>query len=201
MEFDKSRVFTALNADELKVGSIVYLHSNLAGLKELVINEPKSLVRKIKTIRSANEEYRFCDEDNCISPLAYLISEPEEKKLTEDEELAEEYAEDFVKDKYGGNRHNAEVQKEKLFLKIGFRDGLKAGKPRWHDLLEDPTDIPPKKDDTYSVEVWAKNARGNYGTAVFSYACLKDDGNYNHWIGTKPVLWTELPKFEVENER
>lgn len=81
MEFDKSRVYTALNADELKVGSKVYLHNNLAGLKELVINEHKRFVRKIKTIRSANEEYRFCDEDNCIGPLVYLISEPEEKKL------------------------------------------------------------------------------------------------------------------------
>ncbi len=81
MTFDKSRVYTAKDADEVKIGSTVYLDNNLAGLKEQVINEPKDNMHKIKTIRSANEEYRFCDESNCISPLAYLISEPEEKKL------------------------------------------------------------------------------------------------------------------------
>ena len=30
-----------------------------------------------------------------------------------DEEMAEEYAEDFVKDKYGGSRYCAKVQEEK----------------------------------------------------------------------------------------
>ena len=36
MEFDKSRVYTALNADELKVGSEVFLADNIGFLKKLV---------------------------------------------------------------------------------------------------------------------------------------------------------------------
>ena len=74
----------------------------------------------------------------------------------------------------------------------------RENKQKWHDLRKDPTDIPPKKDDVYSVEVWSKNARGKYGTALFSYALFKEDGRYDHWVGTIPVLWTELPKFDEE---
>ena len=36
MEFDKSRVYTALNADELKVGSKVIVADSLQGLKDRV---------------------------------------------------------------------------------------------------------------------------------------------------------------------
>ena len=36
MEFDKSRVFTTVNADELKVGSKVIVADNLASLKRRV---------------------------------------------------------------------------------------------------------------------------------------------------------------------
>lgn len=89
-----------------------------------------------------------------------------------------------------------ERQSEKKIEELKSELTKKADRPQWHDLRKDPTDIPPRKDDTYSVEVWTKNARGHYGTAVFSYACLEDDGKYDHWIGTMPVLWTELPKVE-----
>ena len=83
MEFDKSKVYTSLNADELKVGSIVYVSDSLAGLKGLVINEPKALLYKIKTIWSENETMRLCVEDGCDWSLAYLISEPEEEAKVE----------------------------------------------------------------------------------------------------------------------
>ena len=109
-----------------------------------------------------------------------------------DEEMAEEYAE-----------ANKEVDQEgfdknKEELRQAFLAGLRTGRPKWHDLRKDPTDIPPKKDDVYSVEVWSKNARGKYGTALFSYALFEEDGRYDHWVGTIPVLWTELPKFDEE---
>lgn len=81
MTFDKSRVYTALNADELKVGSIVYVANSLAGLKETVINESILLKHKIQAIRSENERTRFYVEDDTDWFLAYLISEPEENKL------------------------------------------------------------------------------------------------------------------------
>jgi len=110
-----------------------------------------------------------------------------------DEEVAHQYAISRTYPKFESAYIARFVLRE---VEGAFLAGLNTGRPQWHDLREDPTDIPPRKDDTYSVEVWAKNARGHYGTAVFSYACLKDDGKYNHWIGTMPVLWTELPKVE-----
>ena len=63
--------------------------------------------------------------------------------MTEEKLLAEEYAEDFVKDKYGGSRYCAEVQKEKLFLKIGFKDGYNKAN-EWHYVKDElpPEDVP-----------------------------------------------------------
>lgn len=93
--------------------------------------------------------------------------------------------------------------------KLGFKKGMKSKcnittisdfplAPEWHDLRKDPTDIPPMKDDIYSIEVWAKNKEGTYGMAVFSYGSLKDDGKYNHWLGISPILWCELPRFDED---
>lgn len=78
MEFDKSRVYTALNADELKVGSKVVVADNIADLKEKVkIND----IRTLSAVLTETEQYRFKDDRLVKSGLAYLVSEPEEKKL------------------------------------------------------------------------------------------------------------------------
>ena len=118
-----------------------------------------------------------------------------------DEEMAEEYAEDFVKDKYGGNRHCAEVQEEKLFLKIGFQDGLKAGRPRWHDLRKDKNDLP--KEDCQVITV-GKSPRRLLIKKVAYY--LRSEKNFTIWNKeyenfTKlhnVVAWCEIPTFDKE---
>ncbi len=110
-----------------------------------------------------------------------------------DEEMAKEW---FNKELYlESSMNNLQIE---YYCRQAFLAGLKAGRPQWHDLRKDSTDIPPMKDKTYSIEVWVKDAKGNYGTAVFSYALLEDDGKYDHWIGTTPVLWTELPTYDEE---
>jgi capsid protein len=87
MEFDKSRVFTALNADELKVGSKVLVAYNLETLETHIATNKKKIVtnKKIVTINRIypkSYEYRFgIAENDYLYPLAYLVSEPEEKKL------------------------------------------------------------------------------------------------------------------------
>lgn len=85
MEFDKSRVYTALNADELKVGSKVIVADTLDALKRSVMNsidiailkhtEPECYMSRfiVESKFSADEETAFT--------LCYLVSEPEEKKL------------------------------------------------------------------------------------------------------------------------
>ena len=80
MGFDKSRVYTALNADELKVGSTVYVADSLASLKEAV--EYDAIHRTITSIQDDKTEYRFIAE-SMEWALAYLISEPEVLKWTD----------------------------------------------------------------------------------------------------------------------
>lgn len=79
MEYDESKVFTAKNADELKVGSKVICADNLFTLKYNVEQEPDYITALIN-ILPINCMRRFKTEDGEWA-LAYLVSEPEEKKL------------------------------------------------------------------------------------------------------------------------
>ena len=78
MEFEKSKVYTALNADELKVGSKVILADNLGRLKSRV--EADYNIVLLEDIGSEEYDSRFFNGDAYFN-LAYLVSEPEEKKL------------------------------------------------------------------------------------------------------------------------
>lgn len=78
MEFDINRVYTSLNAEELKVGSKVIVADNLNDLKERV--KECDDIKIIGAILSDEYDNRFnCNYEDYN--LAYLISEPEEKKL------------------------------------------------------------------------------------------------------------------------
>lgn len=79
MEFDKSRVYTVLNADELKVGSKVIVGDTLTELKENVEDNSRyDILEKI-----FNEDYleRFNIRGGGCWSLAYLVEPPEEKVL------------------------------------------------------------------------------------------------------------------------
>lgn len=83
MNFDKSRVYTALNADELKVGSKVIVADDLFRLKEDLSDY--RLLKIIERVKSENCEHRFlCDDGFCYA-FAYLVEEP--KELNENAEL------------------------------------------------------------------------------------------------------------------
>lgn len=79
MEFMKERVFTALNADELKVGSKVIAANNIDSLKCKVHDGGDIL--KVTEILDASYERRFRLDYSGTYPFVYLVSEPEEKKL------------------------------------------------------------------------------------------------------------------------
>lgn len=74
MEFDKTRVYTALNADELKVGSRVIIGNTIEELKNRVQNGTTPLT--LSEIRSDFYEKRFkveeYEEDSVFS-FIYLI--------------------------------------------------------------------------------------------------------------------------------
>ena len=76
MEFDKSKVYTAVNADELKVGSKVYVSDNIYYLRECVEDNFESCI--LTRVLSEKEPKRFCidDKSNEKWQLAYLIEPP-----------------------------------------------------------------------------------------------------------------------------
>lgn len=79
MEFDKSKVYTALNADELEVGSTVIVADSLQVLKDRVRKFPvdKDYVNRIESLLPEIEVHRFKTSRGNIYSLAYLISPPE----------------------------------------------------------------------------------------------------------------------------
>ena len=81
MKFDKTRVYTAVNADELKLGSKVIVANYLESLKSQVeANSYPYYIVELSRIMGTSSTNRF-GVGNKTFNLAYLISEPEEKKL------------------------------------------------------------------------------------------------------------------------
>ena len=79
MEFDKSRVYTSLNADELKVGSQVFVANSLEMLRRHVAES--EITDRLYNIQDEENPYRFMLSNGSCYNLAYFVSEPEEKKL------------------------------------------------------------------------------------------------------------------------
>ena len=78
MEFDKNRVYTALNADELKVGSTVIVANDLRSLRAKVEKFDNSYEFHLSNILSESDIYRFEIASEYVYVLAYLISPPKE---------------------------------------------------------------------------------------------------------------------------
>ena len=81
MEFDKSKVYTALNADELKIGSKVIVGDTVEALRNRVQNGTTPLT--LSEIRRDSYERRFRVEEytepESVFSFVYLISGPEIK--------------------------------------------------------------------------------------------------------------------------
>ena len=82
MKFDKSRVYTAVNADELRVGSKCIFADSLATLKACVETE-NPRIRILEEVEKENYTNRFIWNDtyNCYNMnLAYLVEPPVKPK-------------------------------------------------------------------------------------------------------------------------
>lgn len=95
MEFDKSRVYTSVNADEVKVGSEGYFADNVYSLQQAVQYKDKECFGKVDCIRGTDTGFRFAVDGACFS-LFYFIDEQEEKKLRPYKDT-DEMVEDFKK--------------------------------------------------------------------------------------------------------
>ena len=95
MEFDKSRVYTAVNADELPIGSKCVFADTIQGLKE------RKYIDTLVGIADERRVCRFASEhgSDWKYALAYLIEPPAEPKYKPFESV--EKAMDAIK-KHGG---------------------------------------------------------------------------------------------------
>ena len=88
MEFDKSKVYTALNADELPIGSRCVFADTIHDLRKKV--ESDSVQRYVYVLRAicdSSKMERFEEDDNAVFLLAYLIESPAEPKYKPFESL------------------------------------------------------------------------------------------------------------------
>ena len=104
-----------------------------------------------------------------------------------DEEMAEEYFNNECLHSY------ADTEEElKEDVVTAFLAGLKAGRPQWHDLEKDPTDLPK---DNHNV--WCK-ALDHYGEGWYDKDTntwtLIYRGYHLHCI----EAWCEIPTFDKE---
>jgi hypothetical protein len=91
MTFDKNKVYTALNADEVKVGSKGYFADELKDLRAFVSKDNN--LSTLADVMGEGYEHRFDGGDVCWN-LFYLVEEPEEEKYRPYED-SDEMIEDF----------------------------------------------------------------------------------------------------------
>ena len=102
-----------------------------------------------------------------------------------DEEMAEEYLQSIEGD-------DCVIITDREERKQAFLAGLKAGRPQWHDLEKEPTDLPK---DNHNV--WCK-ALDHYGEGWYDKDTntwtLIYRGYHLHCI----EAWCEIPTFDKE---
>lgn len=85
MEFQKERVYTALNAEELRIGSKVIIADSLGALKNLVDKGDKRNIHNLVKVYEEAAQHRFKVDNGFDSEyaLAYLVEEPSKLKWTD----------------------------------------------------------------------------------------------------------------------
>lgn len=79
MNFDECKVYTALNADELKVGSKVIVADSLQNLRLSVTDNHEPVL--LQLIKDESSMLRFVANGDWA--LAYLVEEPDKLKWTD----------------------------------------------------------------------------------------------------------------------
>lgn len=81
MEFDKSKVYTALNADEVPIGSDGFVANSINELKDKVSRSDSFIIASITAILDDTFAGRFMVDSFTRSfPFFYLLKKPAEKK-------------------------------------------------------------------------------------------------------------------------
>lgn len=94
MKFDKEKIFTVLNANEVRIGSSGYFADNLRSLRVATEEEYSRAYGEIEEIMDNSYGCRFRKKDGDTYTLFYLAEEPREKKLRPYKNM-DEMVEDF----------------------------------------------------------------------------------------------------------
>lgn len=86
MEFDRSRVYTAVNADEVKPGSKVFVADDIAELRQRVEDNTGKYSETLNAVNPDDCTYRFATDNSYA--LCYLVSEPNKPRRMTNKELA-----------------------------------------------------------------------------------------------------------------
>lgn len=82
MDYDKSKVYTVMTADEVKVGSKGYYADCLKDMEERVNSDDKKHYGTVAIINPSSETYRFnMEKDSASYALFYLVEEPKEERF------------------------------------------------------------------------------------------------------------------------
>ena len=103
MEFDKSRIYTMVNVDEVKLGSVGYFADNIYSLQQAVQYNEKGYFGKVEDIKDNYTGFRFVADNGACFSLFYLVEEPGKEEFRPYKDV-DEMVEDFVK------RFNVNVQ-------------------------------------------------------------------------------------------
>lgn len=153
MEFDKSRVYTALNADELKIGSKCIFANNIGSLKCKV--EEGTDIRPIVQILNDAYERRFKTDVRGEYPFAYLVSEPELNWIVyicrrEGREGVEPYITSCRSDKW-------ESVKEKYGAKTKLFEGTDDECEEWYTSRKHLDDVIAAWEDGKTIQCFMTN--------------------------------------------
>lgn len=132
MEFDKSRVYTAVNADELKIGSKCIFADTIQDLRQKVQGEDaETYVETLTNLYDDDSIERFAA--GCYTHIyAYLIEPPKEPRYKPFESV--EKAMEAIKKHGGWVKHRVTNSQ---ILTIGFNfDGVFLGNSYHYSFIE-----------------------------------------------------------------
>lgn len=123
--------------------------------------------------------------------------------MTDEEKKAEEYADKMLSNPnypFIFSKEEVKVCIIKVYLdslkccENAYNKGFAEGKPKWHDLREDPNDLPIKNGQYWTKYDDTSEERGGF----YDVHYFEPDKPFykKHWSEIDVIAWTELPKFE-----
>lgn len=121
MMLDESKIFTAVNATKVTIGSKGYFANTLSSLENAVLLN-KSRLSEIKSFLSSTEEHRFVNECGENYALFYLVKKAK-RKMYRPYKDANEMVADFL-ERYNAFSGNANAENPMYKPLIWVRDKL-----------------------------------------------------------------------------